>query len=551
LNRETIFFDIEVYFRDSFVVFKDINKKLLRVFHNNFIGLEDFIKGKTLVSFNGYHYDDHIVHQMLNLATPYQLKKTSDRIINGEKLRIKNYKYESLDVMQQIDPSFPSLKRIEGNLGRKILESSVPFTIERELTDDEYADVLDYCIYDVDTLVDVYKRRVDSYFKPKEALLKMLDDDRGKRWNTTTISSNLLMKKPNPKWSNIRVPEDMLDLVPPDVVDLWLTKEKGHVTVNEFDCDIQFGFGGLHGSHNHIKRAENVKLLDVTSLYPNIIININGLGVATRTYQEILNKRIKIKHKDKVQSDALKLILNSVYGNLKNKYSTLNNPKCALTVCAYGQIVLYELCRRLSPFVTLININTDGVAFIPHSNYYKHVWEQWEKDFNLNLEEDDFDVWIQRDVNNYVSKKDDDIKVKGGDVVRYHADAPFRNNSARILDIALVDKLLYGKDVLETLMDNLDKPHLYQYILQAGGTYMGSFSNNDVQHNKVNRVFASKQEGFCLYKKRHDLGLVKFPDSPDNMYLWNGECDNLTDFEKIVDLNHYYIIIMKRLEKWV
>ena len=86
----------------------------------------------------------------------------------------------------------------------------------------------------------------------------------------------------------------MLDLVPEEVVDMWLTKDKGSITVHEFDCAIEFGYGGLHGVHKHIKRAENVKLLDVTSLYPNIILNINALGSATAKYKEILDKRIEV-----------------------------------------------------------------------------------------------------------------------------------------------------------------------------------------------------------------------------------------------------------------
>lgn len=547
---EPIFFDIEVYYTNCFVVFKDINKKLLRVFHNNFAGLEDFIKGKTLVGYNNFFYDDHILHAMLDLKTPRQIKSLNDRIIGGERPKIKNYRFNSIDVFQQIDVSMPSLKRIEGNMGRMILESSVPFTIDRELTGEEYADVLDYCIYDVDTTIDAYKMRIDSYFKPKNSLLEMLGDDKGKRWNTTTLSANVLLDKPLIKWSNLRVPEEMMELVPPDVVDLWLTKEKGSVTIQEFDCDIEFGFGGLHGVHKHIKRAENVKLLDVASMYPNIIMNINALGNATGKYKELIEKRIEVKHKDKVLSDALKLVLNSVYGNLKNQYSLLNNPKAALSVCAYGQIALYELCKRLSPFATIININTDGVAFTTDTEHYKDVWKEWESDFNLVLEEDKYDLFIQKDVNNYLALEGDSLKCKGGDVNKYHSDAIFKNNNARIIHIALVDKLMHGKDVLETLTENLDKPHLYQYILQAGGTYMGTFDNDDIQYQKVNRVFAAKKGEFCLFKKRHDGGLVRFPDAPAKMFLWNGECADIRDFEKIVDLNHYYQLITKSIERW-
>ena len=67
----------------------------------------------------------------------------------------------------------------------------------------------------------------------------------------------------------------------------------------------------------------------------------------------------------------------------------------------------------------------------------------------------------------------------------------------------------------------------------------------------MNRVFASKKEGFCLYKKRHDDGLVRFADAPLNMHLWNDDCAEIADFNNIVDFNHYYQLVMKRLERWI
>ena len=66
----------------------------------------------------------------------------------------------------------------------------------------------------------------------------------------------------------------------------------------------------------------------------------------------------------------------------------------------------------------------------------------------------------------------------------------------------------------------------------------------------MNRVFAAKNEGFCLYKKRHDEGLVRFADTPVNQFLWNQDCNELDNFSDIVDLNHYYQLVIKRLERW-
>ena len=558
-DAQYMFFDIEVFKYNAMVVFKDENKKLLRVFHNNFKGLLDFIKGKVLVGFNNYHYDDFILHAMIEQKSNKQIKELNDRIISGESMRLKYRKFESLDTYQQLDVSNPSLKKIEGNMGRMILESSVPFSLDRELTEEEFYQVLEYCCYDVDMVVELFEMRMKSYFKPKFSLVDMYGDEKAIRWNTTTISGNLLLKKKSQKWSNIRIKEEFLELVPADVKEMWLERAQDFstkktnktITINEFGNEIIFGFGGLHGVHTEIKKQKKIKLLDVTSMYPNIILILNILGEASQKYKSILDRRLAIKHVDKILSEALKLILNSVYGNLNNEYSLLYNPNGALSVCVYGQIALYELCKRIAPYSTILNINTDGVAFIPNDDGYIEAYKQWEKDFKLQLEEKDFDYIYQKDVNNYIAIKGDYMECKGSDVNRYLENSFFRNNNARIVDIALVDNIVKGKDIITTLRENLDKPHLFQYVLQAGGTYQGTFDEKGNQYNKVNRIFASKKDGFCIYKKRHDGGLVRFADSPTKQFLWNQDCNDIDDFSKIVDLTHYYKLVIKKLERWL
>lgn len=558
MTDNLLFYDIEVYPFDSFVVIKDIHRNA-KLFHdkNNFEGLAAYIRGKTLVGFNNYFYDDHVLCAMMDGWSQKQIKELNDRIIGGEKQKPKN-RFLSLDCFQQIDVGMPSLKKIEGNRGKMILESSVPFDLPRPMTKEEYKEAVKYCDYDVDNTIDIYQMRVNSYFAPKQSLVDMVG--KGEKWNTTTLSANALLgNKTLPKWSDIRLNAkdfsdlSMLDLVPQEVIDLWNSgNDKGKVVVEEFGCKIEFGFGGLHGVHKTQTRVKNLKLLDVASMYPNIILIINALGEFTEKYKEILDKRIEVKHLDKVLSDALKLILNSVYGNLKNQYSSLYNPKAALSVCIYGQIALYTLCKRLAEQGhTIININTDGVGFVPAKGVdYTEVWHQWEKDFTLTLEEDSFDQFIQKDVNNYIGVKGDKIKCKGGDVGRYNSDSFFKNNSARICDIAIVDNLLYGKSIIDTLIEHLDTPYLYQYIIKAGSTYQGTFDAEGNEYNKVNRVFPTKKDDVCLYKKRADGGLVRFPDLPERMFVHNDDCDKLENFERIVDLNHYVTVINKKLERW-
>ena len=555
-------YDIEIYEEDAFVVFKNLDKSIYAIFHNDFTGLRELVHTSTIFGYNNYFYDDIIVSAMMDCWTPEQLKRLNDDLIVRREKKYPSKHIHSLDCFQQIDVSKPGLKKIEANKGVSIEESPIPFDIGRKLTPAEYEKALGYCCYDVDQTIDIFFDRFEEYFLVKKMLVDMKPSlpPNAYRWNTTTLSANVLVDKPTTKWSTIRVPEELLELVPIDVRHMWETKEKGTITIREFDNDIAFAFGGAHSANVKQKKFKNVRLKDVTSLYPNIIVNFNILGSATEVFRGIKDERARIKHTEPVRQEALKTIINSISGLLKSEYSLLYNPKASVTMCAIGQIVLYDLGKRLAPTCTIVQLNTDGVAFVPHTDDYKYICEQWEKDHNFQLEEDFYEVLIQKDVNNYIAKKPDkilpdktvkkgSIKCKGSDVNNYHKDAWKKPNITRVVDIAIVDYLLYGTPVLDTMLENLDKPHLFQYVLHTGGTYDGTFDTEGNQYNKVNRVFATKKGDFCVYKKKGET-LAKFPNAPNLMYLWNRDTSEIENFGKIVDLNHYYDILLKKLEKW-
>lgn len=89
---------------------------------------------------------------------------------------------------------------------------------------------------------------------------------------------------------------------------------------------------------------------------------------------------------------------------MNSKYSPINNPVGAYSVCFYGQSLLYDLSKELyNVGCKLININTDGVAFTTDNEEYKNVWKKIEEKYNITLEEDRFVKWIQKDVNNYIA----------------------------------------------------------------------------------------------------------------------------------------------------
>lgn len=586
--QDFLFYDVEVFSHNALVVFKNHEGKTVRVFSSSLDGLgelcdqglltgagftelEKYITGKTLVGYNNYFYDDYILYGMsINLDIGI-LKQWSDSIVHkGSQVGMKRIECcHTLDVFQQIDVSKPGLKKIEGNMGLSIVESAVDFNIDRPLTPQENRLTFRYCEYDVLQTVRIFHMRSD-YFESKMQIVDMLPEDlreRAYKWNTTSIIGQIL--KPNTSVKGGRlVSDDMLALVPMDVQTMWRELDstidfkfkQRKVVVQEAGCAIEFGWGGLHGAPVGTYEARDVKLFDVASMYPNILINFNGLGDKTAEYKRILDHRLQLKREGKKKEQApYKLILNSTYGLLNNQYNPLNKPSLAYSICIYGQISLYTLSKMLhSVGCRVFNINTDGVAFEPdQGGAYKSVVDEWQKMFDLTLEEDSFKYWLQKDVNNYVALTDKDyVYVKGGDVNNYHdyeeggRNYYFNNANTRIVQKAVVDKIVYGKSIPETIWENRHRPELYQYILQAGGTYLGTMDSDGDMLQNVNRIFAGKQTSYEIYKKRHDGGQVKYPDAPTQMLIWNDDLRDLPDFTEAIDFEWYCRLAEKVYERW-
>lgn len=582
-----LFYDIEVTAYDSLVVFMDINKQEVAHFWNNrdrkkvedpsgFEGVPELIKGKTLVGYNNYGYDDRVLTKLMNGAvTQRTVKAVNDSIISGAggALNVSDI-IHSLDTMQQIDVSHPSLKQIEGNMGSSIVESSVDFTIGRPLTDEERDEMLHYCLHDVAATVDVYKLRKKSYFDVKEGLLQMLPEDirdTAGRWNTTTLSARILLGNDDlTKWTKLSPVLDKywrrVEGIPAEVWKMWedstteeAVMDKGKSkTIKAYGCNFVFGMGGLHGAPSKPIRCDKVKHKDVSSMYPSAIVKLRALGESTELYDSMRKERISIKHSDPVRAAALKLILNSVYGNFKNRYSPLNNPMASASVCIYGQIALFSLCRELSKAgYKVVNANTDGVVYVDDPKLMDRdemIQDWWEEEFDcFKLETDFYTKWIQKDVNNYIAVEEDGtVTVKGGDVNKYQTNKYFSNNSTRIVQIAIVENLVNGTDPFDTFAEHLDDPVLWQYVLKAGSTFKGVQNAAGEWQNKVNRVFAAA-EGVPftkLYKIRQDDGQVNFPDVPERMYLWNDDVKEIPDFKAVIDQGYYYQLVKEKLKGW-
>lgn len=112
-----------------------------------------------------------------------------ESIFTGERIKWSPYLY--LDTRNELALGV-SLKKIEANLGLDIRESTVPFTIDRKLTEKEIEEVLFYCNHDVTTTIEVLNLRF-VYFKSLFELCEMFElNDRGVTKTRAALTAEIL-----------------------------------------------------------------------------------------------------------------------------------------------------------------------------------------------------------------------------------------------------------------------------------------------------------------------------------------------------------------------
>lgn len=253
-----------------------------------------------------------------------------------------------------------------------------------------------------------------------------------------------------------------------------------------------------------------------TECYPHLM---TLMGYTSRNipspevYAATIERRVKAKRSgDKATANALKLVLNTTYGAMLNRYNPLYDPLMGRSVCISGQLFLLELANHLvtdCKTLKVIQLNTDGIMVSFDEDEYQKVLEitgEWQERTGFELEEDTVKSICQKDVNNYVEVPfEGDPKIKGGVLVRGIAPAgAFNiNNNACVVAKAVEDYLAYGVPVEDTIM-SCDRLLDFQLVAKAGSKYGDALHEVDGQMEvvqRVNRVYATEDHRYgTLYK---------------------------------------------------
>lgn len=580
-------YDIEVFAHDWFVVFSDLEEKESVVFHNDNIGLKRFMLNHGLIfgGFNNKHYDDWVTQSMLTGADPEKVKAHNDFIImqkgNGWEFPFVQYQkklFKSFDLRDDIADKGLSLKAIEGNLCQPIVESSIDFNINRKLTKSEAEEVIFYCKTDVSNTVKLYHKR-KSYLDGKIAVGRLKSID-------ASISLSLTNPKLTATYLEARRADynDEFEYDPPGELILNKYREPieffRKIDYNEkLKCDIAgvqhvYGWGGIHGARENYfdQSTEEMKIvdIDVGSYYPSMMLEYGYISrsiPSAEGYTNVYNTRIKAKHEgDDETAGALKLVLNSTYGAMKNQYNPLYDPRGANHICITGQLLLTDLIEKLEDVegFSLIQSNTDGLMIkfpVANEKQINKIVEEWEQRTRLNMEYTEIHRIAQKDVNNYIVQvgatylirdgvktftKEDKRKIntKGGYVSLWQGGS-FKNNSLIIVHKAIVEYFMNSVPVEDTI-NKAENIFDFQMICKTGGTFQNTVwavGDDQITVQRVNRVYAVKDQKYGLIYKVKDGRLHKMPDVPEHCYVDNTNCLKIAD----IDRSFYIDLAKKRI----
>lgn len=353
-KADIVFYDIEV-FPNFFLVnwkLQGPDNPVLRMINPKPSEIEELLKFR-LIGFNNRGYDNHMLYACLMGYTNEQLYRLSGRLINKDRKISMDAKFGEAYNLSYTDvhdfaATKQSLKKWEIELGIHHQELGLPW--DQPVDESLWVKVAEYCDNDVLATEAVFNH-LSADFIAREVLA----DVAGMTVNDTTNSLTTRII-----FGNNRKPQDQFnyrDMGQVSNEDNFIYGFDEYTRFNkngqpvfpgyEYDFGKSTYRGEVVGEGGYVYAEPgiygNIALLDIASMHPHSIIAENLFGNEyTRRFEDIVEARIAIKHKDfkkakkmlggalaKYLTDenaaanlaqALKIAINSVYGLTKASF---------------------------------------------------------------------------------------------------------------------------------------------------------------------------------------------------------------------------------------
>lgn len=301
-NGRIAFYDVEVFPNLFVICYKFPGEEFIHFRTNPSAKVVKSLLDLRLIGFNNRKYDNHIMYAASLGYSNAELYEISKRIINNEKNATFREAYNlSYTDIYDFSTKKQSLKKWEIELGIKHQENNIPW--DQPVPEGQWNDVVEYCKNDVEATELVFDHLASDW-----GARKILAELSGLSVNDTTNQHTCALvfgKERRPDKSKF-VYTDLSEMFPGYTFD----KFKGSSYRGEDP-----GEGGY--VYSEPGYYENVALLDVASMHPTSIEQLNLFGPYTQRYSELKQARVAIKHKD---MDALNKLFDGRLVDIAKNY---------------------------------------------------------------------------------------------------------------------------------------------------------------------------------------------------------------------------------------
>ena len=212
---------------------------------------------------------------------------------------------------------------------------------------------------------------------------------------------------------------------------------------------------------------------DIASFYPSIMVEyeiapnhlVKQIFVGCVKYYR--DTRVTAKHSKeklidgvppKILAEALKIVINSIYGKFGFEKGDLYDRLCTLKVTINGQLMIMMLCEELElNGIEVISANTDGIVVKLHKRNkakFDEIAQNWMNTTRLKADSEEYLMYINRDINNYFIEELNGKTDSKGDLNEFmYIKSLDKGYDMPIVARAVVN-YFKGIPVLETLYDS-------------------------------------------------------------------------------------------------
>lgn len=394
-DERLVFFDVEV-FPNLFVVcwkYED-DSEVVKMINPTADEVAELMKLK-LVGFHNRGYDNHILYGRymgLNNAGIYELSK---RIISGDRSAMYGQAY-GISWTDVFDYSVKkqSLKKFQIELG--LVHHEISFDWDAPVDESKWDLVAEYCANDVITTEQVHKSRVQDYIARK-----ILAELSGLSVNSSTNqhSTKIIFGGERKPQGAFNYP-DLSKMFPGYKYEMGVSTYQG----------MEVGEGGFVYAEPGMYK--NVTTFDVASMHPASIIAMDLFGKKyTKKFSELVSARLAIKHNEydeagkmlggvlreylkdhedaKGLSEALKIVINSVYGltaaRFDNPFRDIRNKDNV--VAKRGALFMVDLLKAVQEKgYQVVHIKTDSIKVVDADKDIEDFIHEFGKKYDYDFE---------------------------------------------------------------------------------------------------------------------------------------------------------------------